>query len=216
MPLAPGFHQLEFSIDDGDPLRCSVWVPKIREHTQAPLVVALHWGGEVTPFFGAGILRSLAVPAFEDLAAIIVAPDCPGRGWTDPTSERHVLSLLKFAVGTWPVDTQRIAITGFSMGGQGCWFFASRHPDLFSAVVPVAGMPMGIKNVRAPVYAINARQDEIVELAPTRRAIDELRARGVPVELVVLNGPTHYETGKFVTPLKKAAEWLRRIWEPAS
>ena len=212
MPLAHGYHQLEFALGEGPPLRSSVWVPKTTEERPLALVVALHWGGEVTPFFGMGILRTLAVPAFEDLNAIIVAPDCPGKGWSDSTSEHHVLSLLKYAVEKWPIDTARIVITGYSMGGMGSWFFASRHPDLLSAAVPVAGKPTGKDNVRVPVYAINGRHDTIIDLGPTQRAIKEMRADGVRAELVIVTGATHYETGKFVSPLKKATEWLQELW----
>ena len=86
MPLAHCYHQLELAVGEGRPLRCSVWVPKTTEERPLALVVAIHWGGEVTPFFGMGILRTLVVPAFEDLDAVIVAPDCPGKGWSDPTS----------------------------------------------------------------------------------------------------------------------------------
>ncbi len=214
LPLTPGFHQMEFALGEDGPLRCSVWVPKT-DGAALPLILALHWGGEVTPFFGMGILRTLAAPAFGDLEAIIVAPDCPGRNWTDPESEKHVLSLLRYAVEMWPVDTGRVAITGYSMGGMGCWFYTSRHPGLFSAAVPVAGRPMTAGGTRVPTYAINGRRDEIIDLEPTRRAIEAMRANGVEAELVVVNGPTHYETGKFVNPLKDAARWLRKLWRPA-
>ena len=46
-PLTRGFHQLEFAPDNGDTLRCSLWVPPLEAKSTVPLVVALHYGGEV-------------------------------------------------------------------------------------------------------------------------------------------------------------------------
>ena len=56
-----------------------------------PLVVALHYGGEVTPFYGKAFLTSFVEPALKGLDAIIFAPDCPLSGWTNPVSESAVL-----------------------------------------------------------------------------------------------------------------------------
>jgi len=212
-PLAPGFHRLEFAVGEDRSLRCSLWVPSLEEESPVPLVLALHWGGEVTPYFSMGFLGSLAVPGLEKLGAIIVAPDCPGESWTDPISERVVLALLDYAVSNWPVDRRRIVVTGYSMGGIGTWFFASRHPEWFSAAVPMAGRPEGGADVRVPIYAIHGRRDGVIDLEPTRRAIERLRPTGVPVELVVVKGPGHYQTREYVEPLKDAVAWLRRLWD---
>jgi predicted peptidase len=38
-----------------------------------------------------------------------------------------------------PIDTNRIYITGLSMGGFGTFDAISRYPDLFAAAVPVCG-----------------------------------------------------------------------------
>ena len=38
-----------------------------------------------------------------------------------------------------PVDTNRIYITGLSMGGQGTYDAIERYPQLFAAAVPVSG-----------------------------------------------------------------------------
>jgi len=215
-PLTRGFHQLEFATDDGGTLRCSLWVPPLEDGSTVPLVVALHYGGEVTRYYSMGFIRSLVVPGMKTLGAIIVAPDCPGNGWTDPISERSVLALTQYAIRHWPVDRRRVVVTGYSLGGIGTWFLASRHPEIFSAAVPVAGRPVGDAEIRVPVYAINGRRDEVIDLEPTRRVIEALRAKGARVELIVVKGPTHYQTEGFVAPLKEAVTWLRQLWEMGS
>ena len=81
--LSKGFNQLELALGDGQPIRCSVWAPKLDEGSSVPLVLALHYGGQVTPFYSMGYLQALVVPGLKKLGAVIVAPDSPGNGWTD-------------------------------------------------------------------------------------------------------------------------------------
>jgi len=215
-PLTRGFHRLEFALGEDASLGCSLWMPPLQHEGEVPLVLALHYGGEVTPHLSMGFLQSLVVPGLKKLGAVIVAPDCPGDGWTDEASERAVLALLDYAVRNWPVDRRRIVVTGYSLGGIGTWFLAARHPEIFSAAVPMAGRPVGDADVRVPIYAINAGRDEVIDIEPTRQAIESLRARGARVELIVVKGPTHYQPQGFVEPLKNAVTWLRQLWEASS
>lgn len=211
----PGLHEMELQLDEGKSLRYSLHAPKIRKGEKAPLILALHYGGEVTPYYSMHFLKVFALPPFRPMNCIVVAPDCPGRGWTDPESEQAVIALLDHAMKAWPVDTERVAVTGFSMGGTGAWFMAARHPERFSAAIPVAGRPVGEPDPSVPTYAIHSRQDEIVELAPAEQAIEKLRAQGARAEMALISGPTHYQTPRFVVPLITAARWLEQIWSGA-
>ncbi len=212
-PLTRGFHRLEFAISEGVSLRCSLWMPPLENGNAVPLVLALHYGGEVTPQLSMGFLHTLMVPGLKKLGAVIVAPDCPGDGWTDEASERAVLAMLDYAIRNWPIDRRRIVVTGYSLGGIGTWFLAAHHPEIFSAAVPIAGRPVADGKLRMPVYAIHGRRDEVIDLEPTRQAIDILRAEGVNAQLVIIKGATHYETRRFAAPLKGAVEWLRDVWD---
>ncbi len=214
-PLTQGFHRLEFALGEDASLGCSLWTPPLQHESEVPLVLALHYGGEVTPHLSMGFLQSLVVPGLKKLGAIIVAPDCPGDGWTDEASERAVLALLDYAVRNWPVDRRRIVVTGYSLGGIGTWFLAARHPEIFSAAVPMAGRPVIDTGLRVPVYAIHGRRDEVIDIDPTRRAIDAMRAEGLEAHLVIVKGTTHYETGRFARPLRGAVEWLQGFWNTA-
>jgi poly(3-hydroxybutyrate) depolymerase len=211
----PGLHEMELPLESGKAQRYSLYVPKIRQGENAPLILALHYGGEVTPYYGMHFLKVFALPAFRPLNCIIVAPDCLGRGWADPESEKAILALLDHAIKTWPVDPARVAVTGFSMGGSGAWFMAARHPEMFSAAIPVAGRPAGEPDPSVPIYAIHSRQDDVVELEPAQQAIEKLRAQGARAELEIISGPTHYQTPRFVVPLITAARWLNHIWSGA-
>lgn len=49
------------------------------------------------------------------------------------------LELVESMLASEPVDRQRVYLTGISMGGFGAWEFAMRRPNLWAALVPMAG-----------------------------------------------------------------------------
>lgn len=65
----------------GDTIRYTVYVPGgVAPAAGHPLVVAAHFGGEVTPWLGGAFADLLVVPALADVPAVIVAPDA--RSWS--------------------------------------------------------------------------------------------------------------------------------------
>ena len=73
--------------------------------------------------------------------AIVVSPQCPAETeWYYENVDNNLLinRLLDSVIQRYPVDTNRIIITGLSMGGIGSWYFAIHNPSRFAAIVPVA------------------------------------------------------------------------------
>jgi predicted peptidase len=214
--VLPGIHLQLLPPDD---LRYTIAIPEGYTGDQpVPLILALHYGGQVTPFYGKGVLVGLVEPALRDLGAIIIAPDSVAGDWANPRSEANLLALLDAIQVTYNVDPQRTLITGYSMGGMGTWYLAARHPERFRAAIPVAGRPQEDTidfEWRIPLYAIHSRDDEVVPLAPTEATATELRRKGVDVTLVVVDGITHFDVGRFVSHLKEAVPWIQNAWKPA-
>ena len=50
-----------------------------------------------------------------------------------------VLGILDETLAAYPVDSQRVYLTGLSMGGYGAWDLAVRFPERFAAVAPICG-----------------------------------------------------------------------------
>jgi predicted peptidase len=179
-----------------------------------PLVVALHYSGEVTPHYGSGLIDGLVEPGLGELGAILVAPDALGGGdWTTSKNEHAVEWLTRSIVLSYAVDPKKVAVTGYSMGGDGTWFIGGRHQDLFTAAIPVEGEPPE-KDVewQIPVYVIHSTDDEIIPFGPVEEHIKRLKDQGVSVELNVVKGLTHYDTAAFAEPLQKAVPWLQAVW----
>lgn len=79
------------------------------------------------------------------------------------------------------IDTNRIYITGLSMGGFGTWDAISRWPDKFTAAVPVCGggdtaKASVIKDVS--IWAFHGDIDKVVMVSRTRNMINAIKKEG--------------------------------------
>jgi dienelactone hydrolase len=73
--------------------------------------------------------------------AFVVAPTNRrkfGFDWQD-WGRLDALEVLEQIKETLPIDTNRVYVTGHSMGGHGTWHIALAHADLFAAAAPLAG-----------------------------------------------------------------------------
>lgn len=216
LPLvSPGVHQEMVAMPPATTLRYTVSVPIGYDgKTPRPLIVALHDDGKGTPFQGRRMIDTLARPAFDSLGAVAIAPDAlDGGDWTTAANEKAVVWLTRCVQKSYSIDPKKVLLTGFGRGGQGTWFLAGRHQDQFKAAIPIAGEPArGDVNWTIPLYVIHSQNDEILPLEPTEKHVAELKGRGTKVELKVINGVTHYQTGKFAGPLRETLPWLKRVW----
>lgn len=209
----PGIHEESVDLPKGGKLLYTISVPEGFQ-PGAPLVLALHYGGEVTPHYGRGLIEGLVGPGLAPLKAVIVAPDArDGEDWTAAGNEQAAVWLTRCVAESYGTDPKRTAVTGFSMGGVGTWHIGSRHPQLFTAAIPVAGRPAGKKDWGIPLYVIHAPADEVFPIAEVRSYVQGLKANGAQVEFVEVPKLTHYDTPKYAAPLGKAAEWLAAKWK---
>lgn len=214
--LPPGTHQQTIRGPDGTAIQYTISVPAgYSRATPVPLIVVLHYGGEVTPFYGRGMIDGFAEPGFRALHAILVAPDSLGGDWTTEQNGTAVPWLTRAVMKSYAVDPKKVVLSGYSMGGIGTWFIGARNQDLFTAAIPVASAPAGESDWKIPLYVIHSRDDEILPIAPIRDHVGKLRAGGARIEWRELGGLTHYETGAYAPILKEAASWLEQGWSGA-
>ena len=181
-----------------------------------PLILALHFAGHGTPFYGRMVLEELVEPALGSLGAIILAPDCTADSWSNPQSEADVMTLLDYVSNNYAIDPKRVMVVGYSMGGNGAWYLAARHPGRFSAAIVMSGWPpdeVGLVDWQVPIYVIHSRQDELMPLEPTQYSVNTLAEQGAEIELMVLDGITHFETYRFIEPLHSVAPWIEKVWQ---
>ncbi|TDS13750.1 prolyl oligopeptidase family serine peptidase [Sphingobacterium paludis] len=63
-----------------------------------------------------------------------------GFNWED-WGRLDALEVLQLAKQTLQPDTQKIYLTGHSMGGHGTWFLGATYPNKWAAIAPCAGYP---------------------------------------------------------------------------
>ena len=180
-----------------------------------PLVVSLHYGGRVTPFYGRGLLETLIEPALRELGAIFIAPDSAADDWANFQAEEHVIQLLDHVMELYSIDASKTLLTGYSMGGRGTWYLAARHQDRFKAALPIAGSPetdSGSIDWQIPLYVIHGALDRVIPLGPSQAVVNQLKSSGKPIEFIVLDGVSHYEIPQYGQHLAKAIPWVKEAW----
>ena len=130
-------------------------------------------------------------------------------------AERAVMALLQSILDEYAIDRRRLVVTGFSLGGRGTWFMSSRHADLFTAAIPIAGAS-GDEPIdrlgRIPTYVIHSRADQVVPFGPDERTTRELETLGRVVRFEALDGLGHYDMGGYVDALARGGRWVAERW----
>lgn len=214
-PAASQVQRKTFQGPDGGTILYGISIPRDYDpgHPR-PLVLALHPGGGRTPYYGVQYMANIFLPGLRRLDPIMVAPDCPTAAWSDPAAEKAVMSLIDKVRGEYAVDPRRIVVVGFSLGGRGTWFMASRHQDLFTAAIVMAGAtdePLE-RLGKIPTYVIHSRADERVPFAQAEERAAELDGLGRPVKFEAIEGAGHFDMTSYLPALRRAGQWVSERW----
>jgi alpha-L-fucosidase 2 len=132
--------------------------------------------------------------------SFVVAPQCPTtKRWVDinytpdtlysiakvpeAAAQKMALAIVDSMSRLFPIDTNRIYVTGLSMGGYATWDFIMRHPAKFAAAIPEAG---GCDTSTAPllkkmpIYSLHGAIDPTVAPGGDRLMMAKLQSLGVP------------------------------------
>jgi predicted peptidase len=155
-----------------------------------PLILFLHGAGER----GTDVWKTAVhgptkyIEKHPEFPFILVSPICPsGSKWSDDL----LLGILDAITAKYAVDTNRIYVTGLSMGGFGTWSLATTYPERFAAVAPICGgdafigaglsMMDGRKAAalkKLPVWAFHGGKDPVVPWAESDRMVQLLKKFG--------------------------------------
>ena len=201
-PLAERF--LSGSVTRGElTLPYRLYIPDGMEASAAyPMVVFLHGGGERGDDNVSHILANdgAVVWVRDQLEGsgekcFVLAAQCPmgGPGWLEPA----LLALADAINGVgekYPVDPDRLYLTGMSMGGGGCWRMNYMFPDAFAALVPICSAcgldeageevdPNAVDAVaeaffKKPLWIFHAADDMVVPPATSRSLVKALEVKG--------------------------------------
>ncbi len=115
----------------------------------------------------------------KDFPFIVVSPQSSGRGWNPDTLN----ALLDDVVKNYRVDTDRVYLTGLSMGGFGTWALAAAHPERFAAIAPICGggNPRSAGRLKdLPIWVFHGAKDSTVKIEASQAMVDALKEAKAP------------------------------------
>jgi predicted peptidase len=193
------FASASYKSKAGDSLRYRLLVPDANASRKLPLVIFLHGSGERGTDNEAqlkwGVLNFASDYNMKMHPAFVLAPQCPpNQGWAnidredqmtmkpEPSRPMALLAeLIQETIKKLPVDTNRIYITGLSMGGYGTFDIVARYPNLFAAALPVCGagdVRTAAAMARVPMWIITGAEDPAVSPAQTHNMFKALTDAG--------------------------------------
>lgn len=176
-----------------------------------PLIVFLHGSGEkgndLEKVKAHGPLKFLKT---NKLDAYVLAPQCPeNEYWDEEVLYRLILKISKEN----NVDTNRIYLTGLSMGGWGAWNLAMAHPEMFAALIPIAGfvdrVPM-IENCKIkdiPTRIFHGLLDDVVDVSYSTVIYKRLKPCSKDIQLTIFDDANH-DSWTRVYDNKEIYEWM--------
>jgi hypothetical protein len=163
-----------------------------------PVVLTLHGLGECGTDNKIHIEKNYIATCWADSSfqkrhpAFIVSPQCPaGSDWTTSGVKSSVFEILDSILEVYKIDTNRIYVTGLSLGGNGTWDYLATHPDLFAAAIPVCGWydSSTVKYFsHIPVWNNHGGADGTVSVSNSRNLIMAYEKLNIPVVYTHCNG----------------------------
>lgn len=149
-----------------------VWIPLAYTPDQKwPCILFLHGVGEVGTD-GEKILNGAITAPIRQRRGkfdfIVVIPQAQDRGWGGADGNAAI-DALKTTAAEYAVDTDRVYLTGYSMGGYGAFSMGASHAKAFAAVVPVAGgggSAAAFKGI--PIWVWHGADDDVVKVEESR------------------------------------------------
>ena len=123
-------------------------------------------------------LLAVQCPQDDQWAAYDARNKPPARA--RPAMQAVIAAILK-TVNEQNIDQSRIYLTGLSMGGDGSWDLAARHPEWFAAVVPICGggrLKTAPRLVDVPIWAFHGKDDRVVPESESQKMIEAIREAG--------------------------------------
>lgn len=207
-----------WSAGSKDPIVYCLFTPSAKTG-RLPLIVFLHGAGErgtgnhMWNDGGADIAMWSSRDFQAKTPCFIFAPQCPKEPaqWVDtpwgdgsyrldavPISKpmAAVIAVVEELRKRPDIDPDRVYLVGGSMGGFGAWDAAMRRPELWAAVVPIAGCGdpgkgAALAKAGTPVWAIHGADDSAIPASGSRDMVAAIHKAGGTAKLSDLAGVGH-------------------------
>jgi predicted esterase len=155
-----------------------------------------------------GALRLSKEQEAEDTFGVGLTSQLPH--WWSVKPHSFPLKALAYLKRHYPIDTDRVSVLGYSMGGYGTWNVGLRYPDRFAAIVPLAGGISRLENftrrdprsrkllnnaVMVPSFFVHGSADRTVPPRFSKTIHEDLEKIGAEHRYTEVPGRGHYLSG---------------------
>ncbi|MCG3120640.1 MAG: hypothetical protein ALAOOOJD_03421 [bacterium] len=187
-----------------------LYVPKNFDPAKKyPLVIMLHGAGSnhrlaLRRVFGKSnvadetdVEATRYFPAWQDVDCIVASPYARGTMGYQGVAEKDVYDMLADVKQRFPIDEDRVYLTGLSMGGGGTLWLGLSRPDIWAALAPVCPAPpdgtdeLAPNALNIPLHFFHGAADPVVNPAGVREWVKRLQESGAKVEYTEYPGVGH-------------------------
>ncbi|HUY34782.1 MAG TPA: peptidase [Pirellulales bacterium] len=217
----PGFFELEVDTLSGEPpVTYDVQLPpEYDPHRLYPTVVTLRGAGttprlQIDWWAGPRAANGQRLGQATRYGYIVVAPDWAKEEQTgykfSAAEHAAVLNTLRDACRRFSIDTDRVFLSGHSMGGDAAWDIGLAHPDLWAGVIPIVAridkfVTRMWENARyVNLYLVGGELDGD-KSAHNAKDIDRYMQRGYNVTVTEFQGRGHED---FSDEILRLFDWM--------
>ncbi|MDO4880664.1 MAG: PDZ domain-containing protein [Capnocytophaga sp.] len=119
--------------------------------------------------------------------------------WFDKVGSQMVLDEIQFVKENFPIDENKVFLSGFSDGASGVYYFSMAFPDVFAGYIAMNGSvkiadkltgsglyPENMNNV--PMYIINTKNDVLYPIGQMQAATEYLQKYNPNIIFKILEG----------------------------
>jgi predicted peptidase len=177
-----------------------------------PLVVWLHGGdqggGDIEKVKSSGLPK--LIDDGKQFPFLVFSPQNPSEELLYPLEK--VEAALEEIISKYRVDRSRIYVVGYSRGGFGAWAMAEQFPQMFAAVVPIAGGGnrhyLSRTNEKTAFWVFHGTDDDVILLSDSVIMYERLNALKRNARLSVLEGVDHSHIEGAALNDPELWEWL--------
>jgi poly(3-hydroxybutyrate) depolymerase len=209
--LKPGPQVLTFYSDVDDTEQAyAIYLPKqFDDKKRYPLVISLHGAGSnhrlnLRRLFGKSnapgendVEASRYFPEWREVDYIVASPYARGTMGYQGVAEKDVHDVLADVKRRFPIDENRVYLTGLSMGGGGTLWIGLTRPDIWAAIAPVCPAPppgteaLAPNALNLPVRIFHGDADPVVRAEGVRQWVARLKDLDTKVEYTEYPGVGH-------------------------